>query len=343
MKKYWSILITAALVLALLCGCGNAASYDKAESATSPSYNGMAGGVATDSAAWDEMEYYEPGEMQTSNAVTGSDFAGEKAPSLPANVKLIYTANIDLESTEFDAVLENLNRLVAEMGGYFERSELNNYSRYRSGFYTVRVPAAAFDGFCAGVSGLCQVNNINRSAEDVSEHYYDLESRLATQQTKLERLQELLAKAENMEDIITLEYAISDTELAIEQLTGSLRHYDSLVGYSTVYISLSEVYKLTEIEQPAIGFGAKLAAAFRSGCSRFVDNLQDFLLDLARAWVGWLIFIVIVVVAFLLIRRGVRRRSERRDAGELPPRRERKARKQTNADPEAAQPNDENK
>ena len=49
--------------------------------------------------------------------------------------------------------------------------------------------------------------------------YYDNEARLTTQRTKLERLQELLSKAEAMEDIITIESAISETELQIEYLT----------------------------------------------------------------------------------------------------------------------------
>ncbi len=242
----------------------------------------------------------EPGAQQQ----TGS--------GLPANVKLIYRANIDMESTEFDTALQGLNALVARMGGYFENSELNNYASYRRGSYTVRVPAENFDAFCTAVGALCQVNSLSRSAEDVSEYYYDTESRLLTQQTKLARLQELLKQAEDMEDIITLESAISDTELAIENLTGTLRRYDSLVGYSTVWISLQEVYKLTEPEPAAIGFGAKMAAAFRSGCTGFVNGLQRFLLSVARGWIGWLIFLVFVAAVVwivLHIRRRVRARA----------------------------------
>jgi uncharacterized membrane protein (DUF2068 family) len=172
----------------------------------------------------------------------------------------------------------------------------------------VRLPSENFEAFCSAVGGLAQINSLSRSAEDVSEYYYDMESRLATQQTKLERLQALLKQAEDMEDIITLESAISDTELTIENLTGSLRKYDSLVSYATVNISLSEVYKLTEVEEPAIGFGAKLAQAFRSGATGFVNGMQRFLLSVARGWVGWLIFIILVVVVILVVRKIKRRR-----------------------------------
>ncbi len=81
---------------------------------------------------------------------------------------------------------------------------------------------------------------MSSSAENITEEYYDTDSRLKTAQIKLERLQELLSKADNMADIITIESAISDTEYEIESLSGTLRHYDALVDYATVSLTLSE-------------------------------------------------------------------------------------------------------
>ncbi len=314
MKKTLCIILSALLLLVLLCGCGGSSypkseSYSPAAAADSAAksdgkvdYNGSMGWAA---------ESYDMPAAVPQEAMSNSTSAMQSSGGLPANVKLIYRATIEMESTEFDEALQGLNALVSRMGGYFEMSELNNYSNYRHGSYTVRLPAENFDAFCAAVGELCQVNNLSRSAEDISERYYDTESRLATQQTKLARLQELLRQAEDTEDIITLESAISETELAIEQLTGTLRKYDSLVGYATVNLYLSEVYKLSEVEQPAIGFGAKLASAFRSGASRFVNGCQDLLLGIARGWIGWLIFIIIVVAALLIIRKVRRSRAAR--------------------------------
>ena len=313
MKKILCMLLSASLLAMLLCGCGSSVmtankSYDAPRESGSAYY----AAPAADSAGWTaEAETVQTDEAKSAAPQTIS--AG-----LPANVKLIYRANIDMESTEFDTALQGLNELVARLGGYFENSELNNYSNYRRGYYVVRLPAENFETFCGAVGELCQVNNLSRSAEDVSEYYYDTESRLVTQQTKLARLQELLRQAEIMEDIITLESAISETELAIEQLTGTLRKYDSLVSYATISISIAEVYKLTEIEEPAIGFGAKMAAAFRSGSARFANGLQNFLLSLARGWIGWLIFLVIVAAVVWIVLR-IRRRNKARAAAARPP------------------------
>ena len=85
--------------------------------------------------------------------------------------------------------------------------------------YTVRVPAKEFRGFLKTVGEISHVTSQDQNAENISERYYDTESRLETQKTKMERLQMLLSKAETMEDIIDLENAISETEYQIEQLT----------------------------------------------------------------------------------------------------------------------------
>lgn len=321
MKKNLSLLLALVLLIALFAGCGatagNTVANDSAAAVETPMEAPMAPMPAPEIWTEEKIEY---GSTTNSSAAAGAGAASgsDLSAALPKGVKLIYTANIDLESTVFDTAVSAIESLVADCGGYYESSDLNNYSRYRYGYYTVRVPAEKFEFFCATISQMSesgevlQLNNLSRSAQDISESYYDTEARLTTQQTKLQRLQELLAKAEDMADIITIESAISETEFTIENLTGTLRKYDSLVGYSTISISLSEVYKLSEVEEPAIGFGAKLVSAFKQGCSRFVNNLQWFLLDLARAWVGWLIFIVVVVVVVFVLRRALKKRRARK-------------------------------
>ena len=195
MKKRFCLLIAAALLLSLLCGCGG-----------SPKTEAMPSNYAkNDSAA------IYAADSSSGWAAEAQTAAEPKAPvqtgaSLPANVKLIYRANIDMESTEFDTAVQGLTDLVARLGGYFENSELDNYANYRRASYIVRLPAENFETFCGAVGELCKVNSLSRSAEDVSERYYDTESRLVTQQTKLARLQELLRQAEESLHGVLLNY-----------------------------------------------------------------------------------------------------------------------------------------
>ncbi|MDE7244959.1 MAG: DUF4349 domain-containing protein, partial [Oscillospiraceae bacterium] len=249
-KKYLAIFLALLLALSLTaCGgsSGGMSYYNSADTMSSAPAEEPEGGY------WD-------------GAVNdAADRPEQLNSSLPANTKIILSAEIALETTEFDTAEPSLSQLVADAGGWFESRSVYQGGGYRRLRATVRIPAAEFRTFLDQAGELAHVTNRDEYAEDVSEAYYDNESRLATQRTKLERLQLLLSQAGLMEDIISLESAISETELEIEHLTGSLRKYDSLVGYSTITLSLQEVYRLSGDEEPAVTFGQRMSAAFSLG------------------------------------------------------------------------------
>ena len=284
-----------ALVLVLtLAGCGAAsgdtATSESADAATTESTvdsgEGMNGSMAL-----------APMESEETQESGGTEDRIQ-------NAKLIYTADVTAETTAFDQCAAELETAVEAMGGYFQQADLyNGSSGYRSASYIIRIPSDQFQLFLDRVGDLSHVVRQSKSSEDISEQYYDTESRLVTQQTKLERLQALLAQAETMEDIITIESAISETELAIEQLTGTLRSYDSLVDYSTVYLSLEEVYQLSDTQEPVQGFASRMGAAFRSGWNGFVDVLEGLAVLLAYIWVPVVVLAVGGVIAWRVIRR----------------------------------------
>ena len=289
------------LVLLLLTGCGGSAPMNNAAT-ESIMQNGAAAGGAYDTGydyGWIGAAPEAPKE-ESSSMVTGSTTSNSPAPQ---SAKMIYTADVTLQTKEYDAAAAALNALVAELGGYFETRELNQGGTYRSMFCVVRVPADQFTPFLDRAGTLANMTYRSEHADNVSEAYYDLEARLTTQRTKLQRLQELLAKAENMEDIITLESAISETELQIEYLTGSLRHYDSLIGFSTINLSLHEVYRLSTEEETPVTFGDRLSAAFKRGFERGVSDLEDFVISVARNWMTLIVWGVIIAVAVVVIRR----------------------------------------
>lgn len=298
------------LVLVLLTGCGGSAPMNNAATESIMQSGSTAGGA---------YDIYDSGydygfngaapEMPKENASsTMTDSATSNSAAIES-AKMIYTADLNLQTKEFDTANAALTALVEEMGGYFEMREIRQGGTYRSLYCTVRVPAEKFTPFLDRSGDIANVTYRNESADNVSEAYYDLEARLTTQRTKLHRLQELLAKAENMEDIITIESAISDTELQIEYLTGSLRNYDSLIGFSTVRVSLDEVYRLSTEEETPVTFGDRLSSAFKRGFERGVSDLEDFVISLARNWMTLMIWAVIIVAAVAVIRR--RRRAGR--------------------------------
>ncbi|MBS6355188.1 DUF4349 domain-containing protein [Oscillibacter sp.] len=306
MKRGFAWLLTLLALLGLLSGCGggDTAAADTATSADTADNGTAASGGSY--GAWAETEVAED-----------SGQAEDGASDRLENAKMIYTARMEVETTAFDTAAADLRTLVEILGGYFEQAAVHNYgSGYRSGDYTVRVPADQFQPFLDRVGTLCHVTYQEQTSENVSEAYYDAESRLATQRTKLERLQNLLAQAENMEDIITIESAISDTELEIERLTGTLRQYDALVDYATVHLSLQEVYQLSNVEEPATSFASRMGAAFASGWRGFVGALESLAVALAYGWVWLLLLAAAGTAAGRILWK--RRRRERQAASKEP-------------------------
>ena len=294
MKRMVSLLL--ALVLALvLAGCGAS----------------KAAGGASDSMAASEPEAgYWSNNSKSDNSYDedGYDAEGEPAAaSDPASrpVKMIYNGYMEMQTQDFDTAASGIEALVRELGGYFQQSSVSNRgsSSYRYGSYTIRIPAAQFEAFFQRAGQLCHVTYTNTTADDVSESYYDTEARLETARIKLERLQQLLAKATSMEDIITIESAISETEWDIENLSGTLRHYDALVDYATVNVELSEVYQLSGQDKAVTTFGGRLGQSFVNGLRAVGSALEDFAVWLAYSWVWLAVIAAVIVVVIRIVRR----------------------------------------
>ena len=282
------------------------------------------GGSAKNTAAKRTETVTEEAVMESSSAMggmTGGSYLADmkaEAPMEPASPapaedqeampqKLIRTAWLELETTEFEEAVRALTALTEEFGGYFENSSVANRGNgSRWGSYTIRVPAERYDAFLNEAGQLCHETWRETRQEDVSEAYYDTAGRLKTQQIKLERLQALLAQATAMEDIITIESAISETEWTIDNLSGTLRHYDAKVDYATVNVNLSEVCKLSNVETVPETFGQRLGRAFSGGIRNFVDNVEDFVVSVAYNWIGILIWIAVIAVAVTVGRKTLR-------------------------------------
>ncbi len=309
-KRLFAWTLAIALVLSLTaCGGSSYQSSGADRGMAKNSYAAEAGAVA------DEDAYYydEPAEAEEYKADNGSgDSGGQNSAYQNAKVKLIRRASVRLETKEFDAAVRGLEKLVDELGGYVEESSVNQGgygSTYRSASYTVRVPAGKYSDFLTRVSEEehCHLASKDESTEDVGQQYFDTETRLKTLRTKLERLQDLLAQAKHMDDIITLEQAITDTEYEIERYSSTLNRYDSLIGYATFQVSIEQVVSISDTD--TLTFGERLGNAFLGGLESFVEGVQEFLVWL----VGHIFVLALLVVIVLLLRFFLRRRRIRRE------------------------------
>lgn len=299
-----ALLLAVCLVLAA-CGASSGASASSTAAYASPSM--MKADLAPEAPAAMEMT-----EAATDAAARVNSAAGQIAP-VDSSRKIVRNAWLSLETKEFDTALSSLSALISEKGGYIESQSEDGRSLRQSGYYsrsasiTARVPAEQLDAVISAAGGFCNIVSRSTSSDDITDRYFDSEARLRSLELQEERLLDILSKAEKLDDVITLEQALSEVRYEIESLTASLRRMDSQVSYSTLNIDLSEV---VDYQQPSIqpkSFGERIAAAWSRSVERMGDIAEGLVLFAVEALPSILLFLVLPVLAILFIIRAVRR------------------------------------
>ena len=259
-------------------------------------------GVAMSAAADAAMAYEET--SYTNSASSGS--AASVSPAIQTQQrKLVRTASLTIRTTAYESDLSGIQELVKSVDGYVEESWLTGDPKsntLRRATLTLRIPSERLDSFLEGVSGFGRVTERNESATDMTVQYYDNETRLETLRQKMARLNELMAAAEDIGDLIELESAISDTQYEIDSYATRQRTIDNQVDYSTVTLTLRE----ENAAQVATVTQVSLWDRITSGLKATITWLGDFLTNLLVFVVMMLpvlALIAVVVVVIVLIRK----------------------------------------
>ena len=213
---------------------------------------------------------------------SADDAAAAQGQRGTSSAKIIYTANLSLESKDYDAARAALDAALAEAGGYLESSsEYSDAGNSRSVSLTYRVPQQNYENFVAAVAEAGNVTYKNQQADDVTAQYMDVETRLENLKNQRTRLQQLQQQADNLSDLLEIESSLTDVQSQIESWQSQMDWYNDQVEECTVYVSLSEV---NTYSPPSEGFGSRFVSALSAGWQNFVDGLQRVIVALAGAW-----------------------------------------------------------
>ena len=240
---------------------------------------------------------YRSADTATGGSLLTSGEAESDASTRTADsAKIIYTANLTLETRDYDTARAALDAALSDADGYMESSsEYTNTDSTRSVSLTLRVPQDSYKSFLAAAAQSGSVTYQNQQAEDITTRYMDTEARLASLTAQRTRLQELQAQADTLADLLEIESSLSDVQYQIESWQSQLDWYSNQVSCCTVYITLNEVETLTPT---STSFGAKLLAALHNGWTGFVSGAQAVAVFLVGAWPAILIGAVCGVIYY---------------------------------------------
>ena len=305
MKKKVLACVLSGILAVSIFGCGS-----KSMMATES--------AVADSAAYDDMAYdsgYDTTEEASaeeagSGAVTSENGIEEVQET---DRKLIRNVNLSLQTKEFDTVLDNMSQKIKDLGGYIQDSSVwgssSDYSSSRSASYTLRIPSDKLDEFIDVVETLGNVTYKNESVDDVTLRYVDVESHKKALETEQERLLALLEKAENVEDIITIENRLSDVRYELENYESQIRLLDNQIDYSTVYVDISEVSRVTDTGKQ--GFFEEVASRFSDSVYVVLMGLRGFAIGILGSLPILVVWGVILAVVVILLRKFVFKKSKK--------------------------------
>ena len=241
-------------VLALVVvqtGCGGssasmsprASSYAQAASAPAPGAPAQESAASAAPQARAPAQPSAPGEPSTPARAPADVKA---APAKPADTRsaknggpstrapvIIYQGDLRMMAEE-DSIPKTIDRIIdlaESFGGHIASRKDQSVQ--------IKVPSASFREAMTKIEALGGVVNRSVSADDVSEEFHDLEVRLVNLRATRARLQEFLAKASGMSDMLTVERELERVAQEIDRSEGRLEFLRTRAAMSAITVALT--------------------------------------------------------------------------------------------------------
>lgn len=241
------------------------------------------------------------------------------APKAQSQDKIIRRVNMDVETQEFDQLIDTINNQIAGLGGYVESANITGQRYYystesRSGNIVVRIPKDKLNEFVNIVDKNWNVINKNETTENVTLQYIDAESYTKSLKIEQDRLFVLLEKTDTLENIITLESRLSEIRYELQKYESQLRSYDNQVEYSTVTLSVIEVERITPITPVKKTVTNRIKTGFSDTMYSLSEGCKNFFVWFVVNLPYIIIWGVIIAAIVLFIRRYYRKKNIKNNA-----------------------------
>ena len=202
---------------------------------------------------------------------------------------------------------EEVSRVATSVGGFVASSSFSYHDEDQIASVTIRVPAESYQSVLASLRNLgVKIDAENSNAHDVTEEYTDLQSRLRTLEATETQLLTLLARAETITDILTVQDRLNITRGEIEQVKGRIQLLDDLTSLATITVHLRPVAAAGSSEPgEGVDLGAEVSQAW--------DESIEFLEEIAAGVLTVVVFawwVPVVGLPLLIGYKAVTRRRE---------------------------------
>ena len=273
---------------------------------------GYGGGSPEIAAQAPAAEAPMPASDAARNAVDSYSTTGQAAQER----LVIENADLTIVIKDPKARMKEISDLAKEMGGFVVSSNLyqNTSSTGKEvpqGSIVIRVPSEKLDEALSKIKqGAIDVPSENRSGQDVTSQYVDLQAQLTAKQAAEKKLLEIMDQATRAEDVLAIYIQVQSVQTEIEQLKGQIKYLEEFASLSAISVQLVA----EESTQPIVVGPWKPEGAAKEAIQDliyFFQNFVDFLIRFVLLTLPALILIAIPLLLVYLAGRAVYRRVRR--------------------------------
>ncbi len=290
------------------------------------------------------LVYYEPGygggapaypmEALPSPAATAApDYArqsdalgGGNAQAASVERLVIQNASLSVVVADPETKVKAIEAMAEEMGGYVVST--NVYQTYTQGGQqvpeaqiTIRVPAEKLNDALDEIKAdAVEVQSENRSGEDVTAAYVDLQSRLQTYEDAEAQLRKILEEQTTSEEVVNIFNQMMYYREQIELIKGQMKYYEEAAALSAISVTIVA----QETIQPLEIAGWEPQGTARDAIQNLIFFFQDFVDFLIWFVLNFLPKLLMIALVFgtpiwLIVRafrNAARKRKAKREAEE---------------------------
>jgi hypothetical protein len=203
--------------------------------------------AATDSYAYEADQSTPITQQEQPPALPTSDDAYR-----PQERVLIQRAESRIQVDNMSEKVKRVEQLLSFYGGYLSDMNTQQLSYRNETVMSLRVPADRFHVMLDSLRAMAiRIETENIHAEDVTEEFVDIQSRLKTKKQVRDRYEDILrTKAKTVEEVLLAEEKIRRLQEEIEAKEGRLRYLANRSSLSQIQLSMYE-----NIEQVVIAEG----------------------------------------------------------------------------------------
>lgn len=221
--------------------------------------------------------------------------AGKDAKPAPAAEQptvtraIIKTGSLSLEAGDVNSTRQKAIGVITGLRGQVasEDTGSNAEGRITQASLVLKVPTASYETAIDRLSGLGTRTAIHQESSDVTEQVVDVESRIGSQRASLERMRTLLAKANTIGEIVSVETELTRREADLESLLAKQKNLSLQTELATLSLTVAEKGKTPVVEKEDRGFLAGLRGGWDAFTATFfalsavLGALLPFLIVLA--------------------------------------------------------------